>query len=175
MVPAQVAGVLFTADPITGRRRRAAIDAVRGLGEQLVSGAVNPDHYLVDVKTGAVLERRGDIVDDTRLLELAAIGARIEAHYGKPQDIEWAIDGEKVWIVQSRDITTLYPIPASAPDPERDLRVYLSATSRRGFFNLSRRRAFIPSRRLARRSRMPLGSPLPILQLETPVIPAHAY
>ena len=110
MVPAQVAGVLFTADPITGRRRRAAIDAVRGLGEQLVSGAVNPDHYLVDVKSGAVLERRGDIVDDTRLRELAAIGARIEAHYGKPQDIEWAIDGEQVWIVQSRDITTLYPL-----------------------------------------------------------------
>ncbi|HWE25609.1 MAG TPA: PEP/pyruvate-binding domain-containing protein, partial [Myxococcales bacterium] len=132
MVPAQVAGVLFTADPITGRRRRAAIDAVRGLGEQLVSGAVNPDHYLVDVKTGAVLERRGDIVDDTRLGELAAIGARIEAHYGKPQDIEWAIDGEKVWIVQSRDITTLYPIPASAPDPERDLRVYLSANVAQG-------------------------------------------
>ena len=132
MVSAQVAGVLFTADPITGRRRRAAIDAVRGLGEQLVSGAVNPDHYLVDVKTGAVLERRGDIVDDTRLRELAAIGARIEAHYGKPQDIEWAIDGEKLWIVQSRDITTLYPIPASAPDPERDLRVYLSANVAQG-------------------------------------------
>ena len=132
MVSAQVAGVLFTADPITGRRRRAAIDAVRGLGEQLVSGAVNPDHYLVDVKTGAVLERRGDIVDDTRLRELAAIGARIEAHYGKPQDIEWASDGEKVWIVQSRDITTLYPIPASAPDPERDLRVYLSANVAQG-------------------------------------------
>ncbi len=132
MVPAQVAGVLFTADPITGRRRRAAIDAVRGLGEQLVSGAVNPDHYLVDVKTGAVLERRGDIVDDTRLRELAAIGAHIEAHYGKPQDIEWAIDGEKLWIVQSRDITTLYPIPASAPDPERDLRVYLSANVAQG-------------------------------------------
>src|SRR6058998_1918425 len=132
MVEAQTAGVLFTADPITGRRRRAAIDAVRGLGEQLVSGAVNPDHYLVDVKTGAVLERRGDIVDDTRLRELAAIGAHIEAHYGKPQDIEWAIDGEKLWIVQSRDITTLYPIPASAPDPERDLRVYLSANVAQG-------------------------------------------
>src|SRR5207253_696733 len=116
MIPAQVAGVLFTADPVTGRRRRAAIDAVRGLGEQLVSGAVNPDHYLVDVRSGAVLEPRGDIVDDARLRELAAIGARIEAHYGKPQDIEWAIDGEKLWIVQSRDITTLYPIPASAPD-----------------------------------------------------------
>ena len=55
MVPATIAGVLFTADPITGRRRRAAIDAVRGLGEQLVSGAVNPDHYLVDASTAPVL------------------------------------------------------------------------------------------------------------------------
>ncbi|MDP9280955.1 MAG: PEP-utilizing enzyme [Chloroflexota bacterium] len=132
MVPATIAGVLFTADPITGRRRRAAIDAVRGLGEQLVSGAVNPDHYLVDTTTGAFLERRGDILDDARLREIAAMGARIEAHYGKPQDIEWAIDREKLWIVQSRDITTLYPIPASAPDPERDLRVYLSANVAQG-------------------------------------------
>ena len=132
MVPARVAGVLFTADPITGRRRRAAIDAVRGLGEQLVSGAVNPDHYLLDVGTGAVLERRGDILDDARLREIAAIGARIEAHFGKPQDIEWAIDDTKLWIVQSRDITTLYPVPASAPDPERDLRVYLSANVAQG-------------------------------------------
>jgi rifampicin phosphotransferase len=134
MVPARVAGVLFTADPITGRRRRAAIDAVRGLGEQLVSGAVNPDHYLVDISTLAVLERRGDILDDIRLRELANIGARIEAHFGKPQDIEWAIDSSKLWIVQSRDITTLYPIPASAPDPERDLRVYFSANVAQGVF-----------------------------------------
>ncbi|MDP9252560.1 MAG: phosphoenolpyruvate synthase, partial [Chloroflexota bacterium] len=132
MVRATIAGVLFTADPITGRRRRAAIDAVRGLGEQLVSGAVNPDHYLVDVRTGAVLERRGDILDDARLSELADIGARIETHFGKPQDMEWAIDDAKLWIVQSRDITTLYPVPASAPDPERDLRVYLSANVAQG-------------------------------------------
>ncbi|MDX6717726.1 MAG: rifampicin phosphotransferase, partial [Baekduia sp.] len=132
MVRAAVAGVLFTADPITGRRRRVAIDAVRGLGEQLVSGAVNPDHYLVDGRTGAVLERRGDTLDDARLRELADIGARIEAHFGEPQDIEWAIDDTKLWIVQSRDITTLYPVPANAPDPERDLRVYLSANVAQG-------------------------------------------
>jgi rifampicin phosphotransferase len=132
MVPAITAGVLFTADPITGRRRRAAIDAVRGLGEQLVSGAVNPDHYLVETTTGAVLERRGEILDDARLREIAAIGGRIESHYGKPQDIEWAIDRERLWIVQSRDITTLYPIPATAPDPERDLRVYFSANVAQG-------------------------------------------
>jgi phosphohistidine swiveling domain-containing protein len=134
MVPATIAGVLFTADPITGRRRRAAIDAVRGLGEQLVSGAVNPDHYLVDTTTGAVLERRGDILDDARLREIASMGGRIEEHYGKPQDIEWAIDDRKLWIVQSRDITTLYPIPGNAQDPDRDLRVYFSVNVAQGVF-----------------------------------------
>jgi pyruvate,water dikinase len=132
MVDARSAGVLFTADPITGRRHRAAIDAVRGLGEQLVSGAVNPDHYLVDPRTGEVLERRGDVLGDQRLKELAAIGERIEAHYGKPQDIEWAIDDRRLWIVQSRDITTLYPLPAGAPDPDRELRVYFSVNVAQG-------------------------------------------
>ena len=135
MVEAQSAGVLFTADPITGRRRRAAIEAVRGLGEQLVSGAVNPDHYTVNTRSGAVLERRGDILSDAQLRELAALGARIEEHFGRPQDIEWAIDKDgKVWIVQSRDITTLYPLPSAAPDDEEDLHVYFSANVAQGVF-----------------------------------------
>ena len=135
MVEAQSAGVLFTADPITGRRRRAAIEAVRGLGEQLVSGAVNPDHYTVNTRSGAVLERRGDILGDAQLRELAALGARIEEHFGRPQDIEWAIDKDgTVWIVQSRDITTLYPLPSAAPDDEEDLHVYFSANVAQGVF-----------------------------------------
>ncbi len=136
MVEAESAGVLFTADPITGRRRRAAIEAVRGLGEQLVSGAVNPDHFMVDTRSGAVLERRGDVLSDAQLRDLAAVGARIEEHFGRPQDIEWAIDKEgKLWIVQSRDITTLYPIPATAPQNDDDLRVYFSANVAQGVFD----------------------------------------
>jgi pyruvate,water dikinase len=136
MVDAQSAGVLFTADPITGRRHRAAIEAVRGLGEQLVSGAVNPDHFVVDTRSAAVLERRGDILSDAQLRDLAALGARIEEHFGSPQDIEWAIDkAGKLWIVQSRDITTLYPIPATAPQNEDDLRVYFSANVAQGVFD----------------------------------------
>jgi pyruvate,water dikinase len=116
MVDARSAGVLFTADPITGRRHRAAIDAVRGLGEQLVSGAVNPDHYLVDPRTGEVLERRGDVLGDQRLKELAAIGERIEAHYGKPQDIEWAIDkAGEIRLLQSRPETVWATRDAAAP------------------------------------------------------------
>src|SRR6266851_2076860 len=136
MIDAESAGVLFTADPITGRRRRAAIEAVRGLGEQLVSGAVNPDHFVVDTRSGAVLERRGDILSDMQLRDLAAVGARIEEHFGSPQDIEWAIDMDrKLWIVQSRDITTLYPIPPTAPKDEDDLRVYFSANVAQGMFD----------------------------------------
>jgi len=133
MVDAESAGVLFTADPITGRRHRAAIDAVAGLGERLVAGAVNPDHFLVDPRNGTVLERHGDVLTDAQLRALAALGARVEDHYGRPQDIEWAIarDG-KLWLVQSRDITTLYPLPANAPDPDRDLRVYFSANVAQG-------------------------------------------
>jgi rifampicin phosphotransferase len=136
MVQAESAGVLFTADPITGRRRRAAIEAVRGLGEQLVSGAVNPDHFMVNTRTGDVLERRGDILSDAQLRELAALGSRIEEQFGRPQDIEWAIDkNRKLWIVQSRDITTLYPIPPTAPTSEDDLRVYFSANVAQGVFD----------------------------------------
>jgi pyruvate,water dikinase len=135
MVDAQSAGVLFTADPITGRRRRVVIDAVRGLGEQLVSGAVNPDHFVVDPRDGTILEQRGDVLSGAQLRELARLGARVEAHYGRPQDIEWAIarDG-KLWLVQSRDITTLYPLPDGAPDAERDLRVYFSVNVAQGVF-----------------------------------------
>jgi pyruvate,water dikinase len=136
MVAAESAGVLFTADPITGRRRRATIEAVRGLGEQLVSGAVNPDHFVVNTRSGAVLERRGDILSDVQLRDLAALGARSEEHFGRPQDIEWAVDRDgKLWIVQSRDITTLYPLPPTAPDDENDLRVYFSANVAQGVFD----------------------------------------
>src|SRR5436309_4846274 len=136
MVDAESTGVLFTADPITGRRKRAAIEAVRGLGEQLVSGSVNPDHFVVNTRSGAVLERRGDILSDAQLREIAALGARIEEHFGRPQDIEWAIDrAGKLWIVQSRDITTLYPLPPNAPDDENDLRVYFSANVAQGVFD----------------------------------------
>jgi len=136
MVEADVAGVLFTADPLTGTRGRAAINAVRGLGEQLVSGAVNPDYFLVDTRHTRVLERHGAVLDDARLLELAALGARVESHFGRPQDIEWAIDpNTTLWLVQSRDITTLYPLPKNVPpDPDRELRVYFSANVAQGVF-----------------------------------------
>jgi pyruvate,water dikinase len=141
MVDAQVAGVLFTADPVSGRRTRLVLDASPGLGEAVVSGMVNPDHLAVE--HGRVVERRlGDktvavralpgggtervalttatparpsaeaCVTDAQAVALAALGRRVEQHFGVPQDIEWAIDGSgALWLTQSRPITTLYPLP----------------------------------------------------------------
>ncbi len=151
MVDAEVAGVLFTANPVTGRRRQAVIDASPGLGEAVVSGAVNPDHFVVDTATGEIVTRRvGDkrlairslpgggtervtppdgtdraCLTDDQIRTLAALGDRVEAHYGTPQDTEWAIDATGgLWLTQARPITTLYPLPASAPPPGDQLRVY---------------------------------------------------
>ncbi|PNH83596.1 PEP/pyruvate-binding domain-containing protein [Arthrobacter sp. AFG20] len=165
MVDAEAAGVMFTANPVTGRRREAVIDASPGLGEAVVSGAVNPDHFVVDTATGSILQRRlGDkrtavrplpaggtefveqtaggpgaqnqpCLTDAQIRELTALGSKAEAHYGAPQDTEWALDGDgKVWLTQSRPITTLYPLPEKVtlpekeqepPGPGEDLRVYL--------------------------------------------------
>jgi pyruvate,water dikinase len=139
MVPAAAAGVIFTADPLTGRRRRASIDAIAGLGEKLVSGAVNPDHYVVDPATRQVVEGRPSgaeaVLSTHELLTLAALGDAAELHFGVPQDIEFALDLQRsVWLVQSRPITTLFPLPADLPDPRVDLRVFFSANVFQGYF-----------------------------------------
>jgi len=135
-----VAGVLFTADPVTGRRHRAVVDSSHGLGEAVVSGAVNPDRFVVDTLTNRIVERRlGDkqlvvravagggteqvagptdgsaSLSDTQLWRLVTLGDRVERHYGAPQDIEWAIDDEgAAWLTQARPITTLFPLPPAA-------------------------------------------------------------
>jgi pyruvate,water dikinase len=161
MVEAEVAGVLFTANPVTGKRRQAVIDANPGLGEAVVSGATNPDHFVVNTASGEIVERRlgdkcvvirgaadggtkltesGDgsgeaCLSDAQIRELAQLGARVEAHYGAPQDTEWAIDAAgKLWLTQSRPITTLYPLPANAPDNDEELRVYFSLNVFQGVF-----------------------------------------
>ena len=139
MVDAQVAGVLFTADPVTGTRTRTVIDASPGLGEAVVSGAVNPDHVVVEGDGRIVEHRLGDkavevrplagggteqviradgaarsSLTDAQITALVALGRRVEAYYGAPQDIEWAIDGDgALWLTQSRPITTLLPAPAA--------------------------------------------------------------
>ncbi|MEZ5182243.1 MAG: rifamycin-inactivating phosphotransferase [Acidimicrobiales bacterium] len=115
MVAADASGVLFTADPLTSNRRVAAVEAVAGLGDQLVSGTAEATTWRV--REGEVVERRDAggsataVLDDEQVLGLVGLGRRIEAALGAPQDLEWCLEGGRAWIVQSRPITTLFPIP----------------------------------------------------------------
>jgi rifampicin phosphotransferase len=144
MIRPRAAGVLFTVDPMGQDRGRLRIEASYGLGEALVSGDITPDSLVVDKTTGAVVAREiahkasqlrfegGAVVDqpvpedlrDACSLGEADIGKltqearRIEAWAGKPQDIEWAFDGEDLYIVQSRDITTLADIDSALFTPQ---------------------------------------------------------
>src|SRR5215208_474267 len=144
----KAAGILFTADPLTGNRKTVSIEASFGLGEGLVSGLVNPDVY--GVRDGEVVvrrigskeravtaapaggtreeavapERQGQpALTDAQVVRLAELGRRIEAHFGRPQDIEWCLVDDEFQIVQSRPITTLFPIPAAG---DQENHVYVS-------------------------------------------------
>ncbi|MEO2203341.1 phosphoenolpyruvate synthase [Paenibacillus pabuli] len=136
MVFPQASGILFTADPITSNRKVLSIDASFGLGEALVSGLVSADSYKVrgeeiidkriaakklaiyGLKEGGTETRmiepdrqKTQTLTDQHILELARIGRQIEAYFGFPQDIEWCLADDTFFIVQSRPITTLFPIP----------------------------------------------------------------
>ncbi len=148
MIFPQAAGILFTADPVTGNRKIASVEASFGLGEALVSGLVNADVY--KVRDGEVVARvvgakqlaihaspaggthkqaieperqEQPALTERQVLRLAQLGRRIEAHFGRPQDIEWCLVDDDFQIVQSRPITTLFPIP-EAGDGENH--VYVS-------------------------------------------------
>src|SRR5918999_1818168 len=148
MVFPQATGILFTADPVTGNRKVASVEASFGLGEALVSGLVNPDVYQVrddgittrtiGAKQLAVHaspaggtqeqeidpERRDQpALTDAQVVRLVQLGRRIEAHFGRPQDIEWCLVDDGFQIVQSRPITTLFPIPETG---DRENHVYVS-------------------------------------------------
>jgi rifampicin phosphotransferase len=148
MVFPEAAGILFTADPVTSSRKVASIEATFGLGEALVSGQVNADIY--QVRGGAVVARaiavkqrasyaspsggtetmaiesdrqQQPALTDGRIVRLAQLGRRIEAHFGHPQDIEWCLVDDEFQIVQSRPITTLFPIPTTG---DHENHVYVS-------------------------------------------------
>jgi pyruvate,water dikinase len=148
MVFPRAAGILFTADPITGNRKVASVEASFGLGEALVSGQVTGDVYKVrdgevvartlGAKRLAILassaggteeqaieqERQGQpALTDAQVVRLAQLGRRIESHFGRPQDIEWCLVDDDFHIVQSRPITTLFPIPVRT---DGENHVYLS-------------------------------------------------
>ena len=152
MVLPQVSGILFTADPVSGHRHITSIDASYGLGEALVAGLVNPDLYKVDKRTNQLVDKQiGDkqmairplanggtrhetitgaartqaVLTDTQAIQLSQIGSQIEQHYGRPQDIEWCLQDGQFAIVQSRPITTLYPLPQPTPD-DGSFRLYFS-------------------------------------------------
>jgi pyruvate,water dikinase len=148
MVFPQAAGILFTADPVTGNRKVATVDAGLGLGEALVSGLVNPDVFKVrdgevvartiaakqravhalpaggthEVAIDAQRQERPALTDE-QVVRLVRLGRRIEAHFGRPQDIEWCLDGDDFHIVQSRPITTLFPLPETG---DQENHVYVS-------------------------------------------------
>ena len=148
MVFPQAAGILFTADPVTGNRKVASVEAGFGLGEALVSGLVNADVYKVrdgEVVAKAVTAKKLAVhaspaggtqeeaigperqeqpaLTDAQVVRLVQLGRRIEAHFGRPQDIEWCLVDDGFQIVQSRPITTLFPIPESG---DRENHVYVS-------------------------------------------------
>lgn len=141
MVFPEAAGILFTADPVTGNRKTVSVDAGFGLGEALVAGLVNADNY--KISQGVIVGRKisvkqlgifpennggtrqqaiaterqkATVLTDVQLLALEQLGRQIEAHFGQPQDIEWCLAGGTFYIVQSRPITTLFPIPATNDD-----------------------------------------------------------
>ncbi|MEU1393470.1 MULTISPECIES: rifamycin-inactivating phosphotransferase [unclassified Nonomuraea] len=148
MVFADAAGVLFTADPVTSNRKAAVVEAVWGLGEALVSGVVAGDAYtvrddrVVDVSVGAKARvvraspaggtEEGPVeaersvrraLTDEQAVRLVRLGRQIEAWFGRPQDIEWCLAGEDFHVVQSRPITTLFPVPVA---DDQDNHVYVS-------------------------------------------------
>lgn len=141
MVFSEISGIMFTADPVSGNRKITSIDASFGLGEALVSGLVSADLYQIKedqvirkqvskknllvqarpeggTERAAVGEQNATVssLSDQQALQLARLGRQIQVHFGNPQDIEWAITGDQIFILQSRPITTLYPQPHTEDD-----------------------------------------------------------
>lgn len=122
-VAADAAGVLFTADPLSGDRTVTRVEAVRGLGDRLVSGSVTPDAYRVqplEVTRSTMAQR---VLSDDDAMALATFGRQIEGQMGSPQDIDWCVASGQTYVVQSRPITTLFPVPESADEARH---VYVS-------------------------------------------------
>jgi len=141
MVQSEAAGVLFTANPLTGKRSETVIDATLGLGEALVSGQVEPDHYVVAGSGEKILHKtlgakalsiQGQVgggtvtlhhsaasrqaLPDEQILALARLGQQAQTFFGSPQDMEWAWADGNLYVVQSRPVTSLFPLPAGMKD-----------------------------------------------------------
>jgi rifampicin phosphotransferase len=127
MVDPAAAGVLFTANPITGTRTEMVVDAAAGLGDVVVDGSAAADHYVLD---DGPVEPAGGCLTTAQLAELRDTGRRVQRRAGVPQDIEFAFDREgALWLLQSRPITTLFPLPRS---PRPGPRVYFEGGHMQG-------------------------------------------
>jgi rifampicin phosphotransferase len=119
MVAAKAAGVVFTADPVTGERDCVVIDAVVGIGERLVSGAVTPDRWVIRGDEAHQHSAEEQAIDAPHARSIADLARRVEAELGGPQDIEWALVGDEVTLLQARPVTALpikpVPIPIEVP------------------------------------------------------------
>ncbi len=126
MVPADAAGVLFTADPVSGDDSTLLINAAPGLGEALVSGTVTPDVFTVDRDSATItttISQDVPTLDDDQVRRLADLGQRVATHYGRPMDLEWCRLGDELFVVQARPITSRVASTSSAPpDPWNDSR-----------------------------------------------------
>ncbi len=157
MVPSEVSGVLFTANPVSGLRSETVIEATYGLGEALVSGRVEPDNYAVDTREKKIVNislgkkalriqgasgggtqentqnaESQQALSDAQIMELAQLGSRVALVYDSPQDIEWALYDGQFYLLQTRAITSLYPLPDGIePQP---LKVMFSLASVQGLF-----------------------------------------
>lgn len=152
MVLPELSGILFTADPVSQKRHITSIDASYGLGEALVAGLVSADLYRVNTRSNKLVEvkvgekklairplpdgdtvqealpeaqQNAQVLSEAQALALAQLGQRVQAHYSQPQDIEWAIAEGTIYLLQTRPITTLFPLPAPRPTDEA-LHLYIS-------------------------------------------------
>ena len=140
MVASETSGVMFTIDPVTNDKGKIVIEAILGLGEMIVQGAVTPDHYEVDKKTDAILVKQANVQEkmmvkkgnknaivkpsasaakklkltDSEIRAIATLGKKLEKHYYFPQDVEWAIEKGTVYLVQTRPVTTTGKLPATS-------------------------------------------------------------
>src|SRR5215208_859439 len=137
LVPAEVSGILFTANPVTGAQDEIVVNAALGIGEAVVGGLTTPDSFTLDRETLTVRERHTGLqevetallekgtterpigpeqvaqptLDDEQLAQLGEVGLQIERHFGCPQDIEWSYASGQLWVLQARPITNLPPAP----------------------------------------------------------------
>jgi rifampicin phosphotransferase len=118
MVGADSAGVAFTADPVTGERREVVITAVSGLGERLVSGEAVGDEWVVRGDDATLRRESEGAITARQALEVAGLARRVEGHFGPPQDVEWAISGGRLYLLQARPMTALpEPVEWKPPAP----------------------------------------------------------